>query len=117
MLSGCYAECHRFALYAECHYAECRYAECHGALTIVVRSFVNLNGHQLFCNKCQCSSDLIVKSFKMITIAFYKIFPLSPIGTTTFTTKAFSITRLRTTVNNVSLSMLHYAVCPFVSVS
>jgi hypothetical protein len=30
MLLCCYyAECHKWALYAECHYAECRYAECH----------------------------------------------------------------------------------------
>jgi hypothetical protein len=24
-----YAECHIYALYAECRYAECRYSECH----------------------------------------------------------------------------------------
>ncbi len=26
-----YADCHIYALYAECHYTECRYAECLGA--------------------------------------------------------------------------------------
>ncbi len=26
-----YAECLKYALYAECHYAECHYAECHYA--------------------------------------------------------------------------------------
>jgi hypothetical protein len=31
MLTIVYAECHKLALYAECHYAECRYAECHYA--------------------------------------------------------------------------------------
>ncbi len=24
-------ECHKLAMYAECHYAECHYAECHYA--------------------------------------------------------------------------------------
>ncbi len=28
----CYAECRKYAHYAECHNAKCRYAECHGAL-------------------------------------------------------------------------------------
>jgi hypothetical protein len=32
MLSIVYADCHKYAVYAEHHYAECRYAECHGAL-------------------------------------------------------------------------------------
>jgi hypothetical protein len=32
MLSVVDTECHKLALYAECHYAECRYAECRGAL-------------------------------------------------------------------------------------
>jgi hypothetical protein len=32
MLSVFYAECHKFALYAECHYAGCHYAECRGAV-------------------------------------------------------------------------------------
>jgi hypothetical protein len=31
MLSATYAECHRQALYTECHYAECRYAESSGS--------------------------------------------------------------------------------------
>jgi hypothetical protein len=31
MLSVIYAECHKYAHYAECHYAECCYAECHYA--------------------------------------------------------------------------------------
>jgi hypothetical protein len=31
MLHVIYAECLKYALYAECHYAECRYAECHYA--------------------------------------------------------------------------------------
>ncbi len=34
MPSVVYAECHKFALYAECHYAECRYAECPAALIL-----------------------------------------------------------------------------------
>jgi hypothetical protein len=29
MLSVVYAECHKLALYAECHYAEFHYAKCH----------------------------------------------------------------------------------------
>ncbi len=34
-----YAECHKYALYVECHnaecrYAECRYAECRGAVSL-----------------------------------------------------------------------------------
>jgi hypothetical protein len=29
MLNIIFVECHKQALYAECHYAECRYAECH----------------------------------------------------------------------------------------
>jgi hypothetical protein len=32
MLTVTNAECHIYALYAECHYAECRFAECRGAL-------------------------------------------------------------------------------------
>jgi len=28
MLTVTYAECHKYAPYAECHYAECRYVEC-----------------------------------------------------------------------------------------
>ncbi len=28
MLIVTHAECHKYALYAECQYAECRYAEC-----------------------------------------------------------------------------------------
>jgi hypothetical protein len=31
ILSVIYAECHKYAHYAQCHYAECRYAECHYA--------------------------------------------------------------------------------------
>jgi len=31
MLSVIYAECRKYALYAECHFAACRYAECHYA--------------------------------------------------------------------------------------
>jgi hypothetical protein len=36
MLSVIYAECHKYTIFAECHYAEChyadfRYAECRGA--------------------------------------------------------------------------------------
>ncbi len=31
MASAIYAECRKYAHYAECLYAECRYAECHGA--------------------------------------------------------------------------------------
>ncbi len=31
MPSVVYTECHKLALYAECHCAECRYAECHYA--------------------------------------------------------------------------------------
>jgi hypothetical protein len=36
MLTVGYAECHKLALHAECHYAEyhyadCRYVECHGS--------------------------------------------------------------------------------------
>jgi hypothetical protein len=31
MLTVVYAECHKLAPYAECHYAECHYAECRGA--------------------------------------------------------------------------------------
>jgi len=31
MLSVNYAECHKYAHYAECHYTECHYAECRGA--------------------------------------------------------------------------------------
>jgi hypothetical protein len=31
MLNVNYAECHKLALFAECHYAECRHAECRGA--------------------------------------------------------------------------------------
>ncbi len=30
-----YAECHKYAHYAECLYAECRYAECCGADLII----------------------------------------------------------------------------------
>jgi hypothetical protein len=38
MLSVVYADCHKLALYAECHYAEyrkamCHYAKCHGAIS------------------------------------------------------------------------------------
>jgi hypothetical protein len=32
MLIVVYADCRKFALWAECHYAECRYAECRGAV-------------------------------------------------------------------------------------
>jgi hypothetical protein len=31
MLTVTYAECHIYALYAECPYAKCHYAECHYA--------------------------------------------------------------------------------------
>jgi hypothetical protein len=31
MLSVIYAECHKYALYAGCHFAECRHAECRHA--------------------------------------------------------------------------------------
>jgi hypothetical protein len=32
MLNVTYAECHKYALYAECRYTECRNAECRGAV-------------------------------------------------------------------------------------
>jgi hypothetical protein len=40
MLNVVYAECLKYAPYAECHYAECRYAECRGALNRPVFSLV-----------------------------------------------------------------------------
>jgi hypothetical protein len=36
MRSVVFAECHIYALYAECRYAECCYAECHGAHAVSV---------------------------------------------------------------------------------
>jgi hypothetical protein len=40
MLTVAYAECHKLALYAECHcaefrYAECRYSECCDAILYI----------------------------------------------------------------------------------
>ncbi len=35
-----YDECHKLALYAECHYGECRYAECLGACLSAVSNKV-----------------------------------------------------------------------------
>jgi hypothetical protein len=35
-LSVVNAECHKLALYAQCHYAECQYAECHGTIILSV---------------------------------------------------------------------------------
>ncbi len=32
MLNVSYAECLKYALYAQCHYAECRCAECRGTV-------------------------------------------------------------------------------------
>jgi hypothetical protein len=31
MLNVIFSECHKLALFAECHYAECRYSECRNA--------------------------------------------------------------------------------------
>jgi hypothetical protein len=52
-----YAEYHKLALNAECHYPECRYAECHcadcrGAL-MSVRSQTLLNCKYGYKNRCQ----------------------------------------------------------------
>ncbi len=54
MLDVVYAECLKYALYAECHYAECsqaechyaecRYAECHGALHRSIRTSKSVLG-------------------------------------------------------------------------
>jgi hypothetical protein len=35
MLNDIYAQCLKYALYAECHYAECRYDECRGAVKLM----------------------------------------------------------------------------------
>jgi hypothetical protein len=44
MPSVSYAECHKLALYADCHYAECYYAkcpcaECRGAIQLSSRHY------------------------------------------------------------------------------
>jgi hypothetical protein len=40
MLTIVYAECHKLAIYAECHYADCRYSKCRGT-QIFVFNFIS----------------------------------------------------------------------------
>ncbi len=52
MLTVMYSECHKLALYAECHNAECRYAMCHYAECHVAISPTNM------CNVQRCQYNL-----------------------------------------------------------
>jgi hypothetical protein len=50
MLNVIYAECLKYALYAECHYAECRYTECRYAdcRSALMQHSVSVNFYYLF---------------------------------------------------------------------
>jgi hypothetical protein len=59
----CYAECRKFALYAECHYDKCHYADCHGALP---PSFIK-QGNQLMLKPKSAAVNTLLGSPTQLT--------------------------------------------------
>jgi hypothetical protein len=68
MMSVIFAECHEFALYAECHYAEClfaewRYVECRFLFAVMLSVFM-LN--VIMLNAVAPTEGTIIKLFTIV---------------------------------------------------
>ncbi len=66
MLNVMHAECHKLALYTQCHCAKCHFAERHGAIEIDTTMLLAMSTHVLCTSKKETGIVLVAKNETII---------------------------------------------------